>query len=141
MVNYFNSFSQNQEDYLKTIYYLKEIADDDYIKSVAIAKRLRVSKAAVSKMIRRLKNQNLVKISPYSTVGLTQKGRRQAKILIRKHRLIEVFLVNVLKINKKKIHEEAHKLEHSFSDETIKKLEVFLGAPKFSPEGRPISKI
>jgi len=140
MVNYFGIFSQNQEDYLKTIYYIKEKANNN-IKSVEIAKRLSVSKAAVSKMIRRLNDQNLIKISPYSTVSLTQKGERKAKILIRKHRLIEVFLVNVLKINKKKIHEEAHKLEHSFSDETIKKLDAFLGAPKFSPEGRPILKI
>lgn len=141
MVNYFNMFSQNQEDYLKTIYYLREKASGGDIKSVAIAKNLYVSKAAVSKMLRRLKDQNLVKTDPYSTVNLTSKGEKQAKTLVRKHRLIEVFLVNVLKINQKKMHEEAHKLEHAFSNETIKKLEIFLGVPKFSPEGHLIPKI
>lgn len=132
-------FNQSQEDYLKAIYSLREITSD--IKSVAIAKNLCVSKAAVSKMIKRLKQQNLVKTKPYSTVNLTKEGEKQAKILVYKHRLIEVFLVNVLKINNKKMHEEAHKLEHAFSNETIKKLEFFLGIPKFCPGGHPIPKI
>lgn len=141
MVNYLNKFSQSQEDYLKTIYSLREKASGGDVKSVAIAKNLYVSKAAVSKMIRRLRNQNLVKTDPYSAVKLTQKGERQAKMLVRKHRLIEVFLVNHLKIDQKKMHEEAHKIEHTFSDETTKKLEIFLGVPKFSPEGHPIPKM
>ncbi len=121
--------NQSKEDYLKTIYSLR---DENGIKSVSIAINLNISKAAVSKMIRRLEQHALVEINHNLKVNLTQKGEKQAKMVLYKYKLIEMFLFNILKINKKNAHKEAHTLEHAFSNETIKKLETFLNIKKIN---------
>jgi len=131
---------QNQEDYLRAIYYLYE-KNDRSVNSVAIADCLGISKAAVSKMLKKLVKQKLIKMQPYSSVFFTSKGIKKAKILTYKHRIIEVFLVDVLKMKKHKMHEEAHKLEHAFSDGTIKKLAKFLNNPKSCPGGKSIPEV
>jgi DtxR family Mn-dependent transcriptional regulator len=102
---------------------------------------MKVSKPAVSEMLRKLLNDNYIKMAPYSEIMLTQKGIKAAKELTFKHRIIEVFLKDVLKISKNNIHEEAHRLEHAFSNEAIKNLSKFLNNPKYSPEGKIIPKI
>jgi len=89
-------------------------------------------------MLRRLAFQGFVEVMPYTSVVLTRKGMVRAITLVRKHRLIEVFLYRVLKVNKKFMHGEAQKLEHAFSDSTIEKLNIFLKAPKVCPDGYPI---
>ena len=132
--------TQSQEDYLRTIYGLYK-KNMQHATSVEVADCLEVSKAAVSKMLKRLSIKKLIKIYPYSKIILTAKGLKEAKKLTSKHRIIEVFLVDILKINKDKMHEEAHRLEHSFSDESIKKLARFLNNPKFSPRGNKIFDI
>jgi len=132
--------TQNQEDYLRAIYNLYEKNKQNVI-SVDVANYLNISKSAVSKMFKKLLKQKLIKMSPYSSIKFTTKGLREAKELTRKHRVIEVFLVNILKVKKNKMHGEAHKLEHAFSDKSIKKLATFLNNPKFCPNGKKIPDI
>ncbi len=85
--------------------------------------------------------QKLIKPAFYSSVELTKKGTLIGKKLTYKHRLIEVFLNRKLKIPKNKVHAEAHKLEHAFSDNVIKKLDRFIGHPKYDPHGVAIPQI
>ena len=89
-------------------------------------------------MAKELNRQGLIFYKKYSKLKFTAKGRRIAQKLTSKHRLLELFLNNVLKINSKNLHEEAHRLEHAFSDESITKLRKLLGNPKKDPHGKPI---
>ena len=82
--------------------------------------------------------EGLLKSAPYSRIKFTHKGREEAMRIVHNHRLIEYFLKEILKVDESKLHEEAHKLEHAFSDSTIRKLDKFLGNPKLSPDGKPI---
>lgn len=131
---------QSQEDYLRAIYHLWE-TDNKNIRSIDIVKELNISKPAVSEMLRKLVVKKYIKMSPYSNISLTKKGLRQSQELTYKHRIIEVFLKEVLKISNKNIHKEAHKLEHAVSNEVIKKLAKFLKDPKSCPGGNKIPKI
>ncbi len=132
---------QSQEDYVKAIYLIIENGQNNGVKSIDIAKRLNISKAAVSKMLKNLQNQGFVSIELYSKVNLTKKGFELARKLTYKCRIVEVFLVDVLGVKKENLHIEAHKLEHAFSDETIKKLADFLKNPKSCPCGYKIPKM
>ena len=131
-------FTANKEDYLRGLYILEE--EKGQIKSIDLAHYLNVSKPSVSEMVRELNKEGLVSYKKYSKLKFTQKGRRIAQKLTSKHRLIEIFLKNMLKINSKNIHQEAHRLEHAFSDESIAKLRRLLGNPKKDPHGKPIPK-
>lgn len=116
--------NQKQEDYLITMFRLQE--SQGQIRSVGIAEELKISKASVSEMLKKLKTKKLIKMDLYSNVEFTKKGLNQAGKLTRKHRLIESFLKEVLGFSEKRVHEEAHDLEHAFSDYGIKKLDNFL---------------
>jgi len=131
---------QNQEDYLRAIFYQYENGNLN-INSVAIAKHLDISKAAVSKMLKRLVKQKLIKMEPYSHLILTNQGLRESRKLTFKHRIIEVFLMKILKVKKNLVHIEAHKLEHAFSDYSINQLAIFLKNPKICPDGKKIPNI
>ncbi len=121
----------SREDYLGVIYSLSEgEPEKGDVSSVDIAKKLGVSKASVSEMMKKLSSNKYVLYGKYSKIRLTEKGMKKAKKIIHNHRIIEFFLKEVLKCDLRKIHEEAHKLEHAFSDYTIKKLDNFLGNPK-----------
>ncbi len=141
MVNLSGMIRKNREDYLRAIYDLYENSRDKSIVSTEIARHMGVSKAAVSKMLRKMTAVNLVKMSPYSKIRLTAGGLREARKLTYKYRIVEVFLLDVLKVDRRKIRQEAHDLEHCFSDQTIKKLAGFLGDPEVCPCGHKIPKI
>ncbi len=128
------------EDYLRTIYFLYEKQEDESkgVKSIDIAKELKISKPSVSKMITKLISKKYLKAKPYSNIHFTKKGLKEAMRVMHNHRVIEVFLKNVLNCNLNRIHEEAHKLEHTFSEYTIRKLDSFLNNPKVSPYGKLI---
>lgn len=128
------------EDYLRTIYFLYEKQDNKSkgIKSIDIAKELKISKASVSKMITKLISKKYLKAKPYSNIYFTKKGLKEAIRIMHNHRIIEVFLKKFLNCDLKKIHKEAHQLEHAFSEYTIKKLDKFLNNPKISPYGKLI---
>ncbi len=131
--------TQTREDYLRALYLLDE--QGKRMKSKDVATYLHVTKPTVSEMVRRLNLEGLIRSSPYSKLEFTPKGRRLAAKLTSKHRIIELFLKETLKINAKKVHNEAHRLEHAFSDESIIKMRGLLGNPRTDPHGKPIPRI
>ena len=131
---------QNREDYLRAIYNFWE-KDDKSIRSVDIAEYLKISKASVSQMLKKLAQKKYIKIKPYSYISFTPQGLKIAKKLMYKHRIIEVFLKDILKISRQRIHQEANKLEHGFSDEAIIKLAKLINNPRYCPGGKRIPKV
>ena len=129
-------FTANKEDYLRGLYILEE--EKGEIKSIDLAHYLNVSKPSVSEMVKELNKEGMVSYKKYSKIKFTSKGRKIAQKLTSKHRLIELFLKKILKISSKHIHQEAHRLEHAFSDESIFKIKRLLGNPKKDPHGKPI---
>ena len=131
---------KTQEDYLRTIYSLYEKSKDKSrgIKSVEIAKSLKITKPTVSRIIKKLTKQKYLISEIYSKIYFTKKGLKEAKRIMHNHRVIEVFLKNILGCDIRRIHKEAHKLEHTFSEYTIRKLDKFLNNPKVSPMGEEI---
>lgn len=130
--------SASKEDYLRGIYHLME--DNKEIKSVELADYLNITKPSVSQMLQELDKEGMIDYKRYSRLKLTDKGRKIAEKVTFKHRIIETFLKNMLKINSTEIHEEAHRLEHAFSDKSINRLRRILGNPRLDPHGKPIPK-
>lgn len=112
---------EGKENYLRTIYELQE-HDKAGVKSVDIAHKLNISKASVSEMLRKLAKLGLIKIKPYSKIFLTSQGRKVAGGLFDKHFIIKSFMKKILKYNEERAREEAHKLEHAFSHESVELL-------------------
>lgn len=131
--------SSAREDYLRAIYILQLETGEAGVTQIAM--RLGLSKSTVSGRLKDLAEAGLVKADTYAQVSLTAKGKDLGQKLTFKHRIIEVFLNTVLKIPKDRVHDEAEKLEHAFSDEVIQKLEKFLKHPTSDPHGAPIPKI
>lgn len=126
----------SKEDYLSAIYKLRDEAGE--IKPNIIAENLEISPAAVTDMLKKLSIDGFVQYKKYKGIKLTAKGERYAVNMIRKHRLWETFLYEVLKMPWEKIHNEAEKLEHSSSNDLVDRLEEYLNYPKFDPHGYPI---
>lgn len=125
--------SPTQEDYIRAIYLLQEAGEDAGVMS--IAGRLNLSKSTVSERIKELTLAGLTISKPYSPISLTKEGLALGKKMTYKHRLIEVFLFQTLGLPEDKIHDEAERLEHAFSDEAIERLAVFLNHPTHDPHG------
>src|SRR3989344_3711791 len=102
----------NREDYLRALYILEEKKSE--LRATDLAEYLNVSKPSVSEMVQELGKEGLVSYKKYSKLKFTPKGRKIALKLTTKHRLIELFLRDVLKINPKNLHQEAERLEHAF---------------------------
>jgi DtxR family Mn-dependent transcriptional regulator len=130
--------SPTQEDYIRAIYLLEESGEAPGISQ--IAQRLHLSKSTVSERVKELTKDGYTNSKPYSTISLTKKGQRIGASMTYKHRLIEVFLHNILQLPEALIHPEAERLEHAFSDEAIKKLDAFLHYPTHDPHGSLISR-
>ena len=130
----------SKEDYLKAIWSLSERRAEQ--KSDAstrdLAEYLSVSPPAVSRMLSQMKRQSLVAHTPYHGVRLTVKGREVAIRIVRRHRLLELFLVKVLNYDLNSVHDEAERLEHHISDEFEQKIDALLEFPKKCPHGSPI---
>lgn len=105
---------------------------------VDIAAQLGLSKSTVSERIQELAAQGYITHEKYSNPEFTPRGYELAKKLTHKHRLIEVFLHDILKVPLHQVHEEAHKLEHAMSDDVIKRLGTFLNNPTTDSHGTPI---
>lgn len=131
-----NTQSKSIEDYLKYIFLIQY--EDKKVTTSALAAILNISPASVSEMISKLSREGLIENTPYHGFGLTENGKKIAVNLVRKHRLIEVFLHQHLKYEWDEVHGEAERLEHVCSDIFINKLEKYLGNPKFDPHGDPI---
>jgi len=124
------------EEYLEIIYRLQE--KSGVATTSDLVKSLKVAPGTITNTIARLEKESLVIHKPYRGVRLTEKGRRIALRTIRKHRLSERLLTDLLNVEWEKVHEAACKLEHSISDEIAKKIEKALGHPKTCPHGNPI---
>lgn len=124
------------EDYLKTIYEIERVTGA--AATTDIATRLAVAPASVSGMIRRLSGQGLLEHEKYRGVRLTEEGRRVALGTIRRHRIIELYLVEKLGFSWDRVHDEAEQLEHAASDELIDRMAASLGEPTVDPHGAPI---
>lgn len=127
----------SEENYLKTLYKL-EGSLVKKVNNIALSKSLDLNPATVLEMVRKLTSKKLVEALPDKTISLTDKGRKKALSIVRKHRLWEVFLVDKLEYKWNEVHELAEQLEHIESDDLIKRLEVFLGFPTVDPHGDPI---
>jgi DtxR family Mn-dependent transcriptional regulator len=132
-----NELSFAEENYLKAIYHLSA-AGQQQVNTNAIADKLQTKPASVSDMIRKLSEKRVITYVKYQGVNITEKGKKRALWVIRKHRLWEVFLVNKLGFNWDEVHEIAEQLEHIKSSLLITRLDEFLGFPKFDPHGDPI---
>lgn len=129
--------SSSIEDYVKVIYSFTEWQDKP-ITSTQLAQRLGVANSSVSEMVRKLKDQGLVDHKPYSAVTLTDDGVRLALSMVRRHRLIETFLVQELGYRWDQVHDEAELLEHAVSETFIERMAAKLGHPVRDPHGDPI---
>ena len=129
---------KTKEDYLRSIYHLQEEQDNNQgVSSVDISKYLKISKSSVSEMLRKLTKEKLILSEFYGKVRFTKKGLSCAVDVTRKHRIIEVFLSEILKIKSDLIHEEAHRLEHAFSNESIESISKLIENRR-CPHGKKI---
>ena len=124
------------EDYLKAIYDLERVGEPATTNDIAV--RLSISPASVSGMVRRLADQKLITHEPYRGVRLTSDGRRAALRTLRRHRILECYLTEVLGYPWDRVHEEAERLEHAASEELIERMASALGDPVLDPHGAPI---
>jgi DtxR family Mn-dependent transcriptional regulator len=129
--------SSTVENYLKHILLLAE-ETDGLVSMGALAGALQVVPGTVTTMVKALADAGLAEHRPRQGVQLTDAGRRMALSVLRKHRLVETFLVNVLKMDWSAVHAEAEQLEHAVSDEVLDRLDALLGHPATDPHGDPI---
>lgn len=127
----------SEENYIKTIYHLSGISASATTTN-AIAERMETKASSVTDMLRKLAEKGLIDYKKYQGVTLTESGLHAAKMIVRKHRLWEVFLVNKLDFAWDEVHEIAEQLEHIQSEKLIEKLDGFLGHPQIDPHGDPI---
>ncbi|MCK0117735.1 DtxR family iron (metal) dependent repressor [Isoptericola sp. CG 20/1183] len=125
------------QDYLKTIWSAQEWSDEK-VTTGLLADRLGVGPSTVSETVRRLTAQGLLGHEPYGGVWLTDLGRRHALTMVRRHRLIETWLVRELGYTWDEVHDEAEVLEHAVSDRLVARIDARLGHPVRDPHGDPI---
>ena len=128
--------SENAEDYLACIYDLSHKGVP--VKTSEISGRLKLSPASVTEMTQRLASEGYLNYERYKGVTLTPAGNRVAERIKRRHRLLERFLVDVLGRTSEDSHEEAMRLEHNFSDESVEMLSRIMNNPTVCPDGDPI---
>src|SRR5256884_4440559 len=129
-------FTQSQEDYLKALYLLG--GGERPVPPRDLAQRLGMSSLSVSEMVNRLSAQALVEHDRYRGQQLTREGRKVALELVRHHRLLEMFLVQVLGYSLDEVHDEAERLEHVISERMEQRIFELLGRPELDPHGHAI---
>ena len=125
------------QDYLKVIWNAQEWSLDK-VSTKMLAEKLGVSASTASESIRKLAEQGLVDHEKYGAVTLTESGRRAALAMVRRHRLLEAFLVKELGYSWDEVHDEAEVLEHAVSDRLVARIDAKLGFPQRDPHGDPI---
>jgi DtxR family Mn-dependent transcriptional regulator len=124
-----------QDNYLKAILALER---EGKVSTNALAERLNTSAPTVTDMLKKLVSEGWIDYRPYYGASLTKKGQQRAGIIVRRHRLWEVFLTQRLGIPWGEVHPMAEELEHIAFDELTRRLDAYLGYPKFDPHGEPI---
>jgi DtxR family Mn-dependent transcriptional regulator len=130
----------SEENYLKVIYHLSQVSPKG-VNTNAIARMLDTKASSVTDMLKKLSDKDLVSYQKYQGVTLTENGFRSAKMIVRKHRLWEVFLVEKLGFAWDEVHDIAEELEHIKSETLINKLDEYLHFPAFDPHGDPIPDV
>ena len=136
--------SSTVENYLKAIYMAQFALDQDVdggrslVPMGQLAAALGVVPGTATTMIKALAESGLVKYEPYAGVRLTAAGQKLAALVLRRHRLMELFLVKVLGMSWAEVHDEAERLEHAASDQLIDRIDAMLGRPAVDPHGDPI---
>jgi len=126
------------EDYLKCIYLEEQSAGGRLVSTGQIASQLEVAPGTATSMVKALADAGLVAYEPYAGVRLTEAGDRLATHVLRRHRLVELFLVKIMGMNWSEVHEEAEVLEHAVSERIIERMDEILGRPSVDPHGDPI---
>lgn len=124
------------DDYLKAIWKIETA--DERISTTAIARMLGVSPASATGMVKRLAHKGLVVYQPYRSIKLTEKGRKVALLVVRHHRLIELYLARVLDVPWDEVHDEAERWEHVVSEDVAERMSKALGNPGIDIHGDPI---
>ena len=127
----------SEENYLKTIYHITAASGVE-VSTNAIAEKMETKASSVTDMLKKLAEKELIVYKKYQGVLLTEKGKLSAKMIVRKHRLWEVFLVDKLQFSWDEVHDIAEQLEHIKSEKLINKLDDFLGNPTEDPHGDSI---
>jgi DtxR family Mn-dependent transcriptional regulator len=128
------------ENYVKAIYLLSSPESNAPISTGQLATRLSVSPGTVTSMLKTLKESELADYTPYEGVRLTEAGKKLALRVLRRHRLIELFLVKTLDLSWDEVHEEAENMEHAVSDLLVDRIDDYLGKPSTDPHGDPIPR-
>jgi len=129
--------TQSEENYLKAVYTLSEEFGES-VSTNLLAEKIESKPSSVTDMIKKLSEKDLISYQKYQGCTLTEEGRKKALLIIRKHRLWEVFLVEKLKFGWEEVHEVAEQLEHIQSIKLTNQLDDFLDNPKIDPHGDPI---
>src|SRR5437867_3207174 len=132
------STTNTVENYLKCIYQFAERAGGTRVPTGQIAASLKVTPGTATAMVKALADSGLVSYEPYSGVRLTPAGTQLATHVLRRHRIVELFLVEVMGMNWSEVHGDAEILEHAVSDRLIERMDEMLGWPTVDPHGDPI---
>lgn len=130
------TYSQSEENYLKTIFHLQ--VGNEAVSTNAVAEKLQTKPASVTDMMKKLNAKKLLHYKPYYGFYLSAEGKKIALNIIRRHRLWEFFLAEKLQFNWDEVHEVAEELEHISNKKLVDKLDEYLGFPEFDPHGDPI---
>jgi DtxR family Mn-dependent transcriptional regulator len=125
------------ENYLKAVL-VRSSDGDEVVATGSLAEALGVTPGTITTMVKSMASHGLLEHIPREGVRLTAEGRAHALAVVRKHRLVETFLVQVLKMDWKEVHEEAEALEHAISERVLLRIDALLGHPEADPHGDPI---
>lgn len=131
-----NIKSQTKENYLKALFHLMDEKGEVTVNELSL--QLNLKMPTVTSMIQKLADEKLLNYEKYKPVSLTEKGKREAGLIIRKHRLTEMFLVEIMNFGWEQVHEIAEQIEHIKSTAFFKKMDEMLGFPTTDPHGSPI---
>lgn len=128
--------SLTEENYLKALYHL--VNDNDEVSVNDLSRQLNIKMPSVNSMIKKFADKKWVKYESYKPIKLTESGKKEASLIVRKHRLTEMFLVEKMGFGWENVHEIAEQLEHIHSEVFFDKMDEILNCPKVDPHGEPI---
>ncbi|MDP9955277.1 metal-dependent transcriptional regulator [Epilithonimonas hungarica] len=128
--------SLTEENYLKALYHL--VNENDEVSVNDLSRQLNIKMPSVNSMVKKFADKNWVKYESYKPIKLTESGKKEASLIVRKHRLTEMFLVEKMGFGWENVHEIAEQLEHIHSDVFFDKMDEILNYPKVDPHGEPI---
>lgn len=128
--------SLTEENYLKVIYKLAQQHQEITVKDIAAS--LDIKMPTVNSMIKKLDEKKLIRYQKYKAIEITEKGKKEALSILRKHRLTELFLSQVMGLGWEEVHDIAEQIEHIQSERFFSRIDEMLGSPQFDPHGEPI---